>query len=254
MRIVACGLLSLAAACDAAVASDLTESQANDVIVVLEGSSVPASKHRTPGSEPPSYEVRVGSGDVSRALATMAAAGVPRPTEPGLREVFGEVGLVPTLTEERARYGAAIAGELAQSLESLDGVIDAHVHIAFPARSDVFLDARERARPRASVLVKRRHDTSALDPRSIADLVAGAVSDLRTEDVAIVQVSAPASARRASTDVVWIGPVAVTRATAPVLRMVLGILLSVCIALAAGILALRSRFRRVTTAAVDPTP
>jgi hypothetical protein len=36
--------------------------------------------------------------------------------------------------------------------------------------------------------------------------------------------------------------------------MVLGILLSVCIALAAGILALRSRFRRVTTAAVDPTP
>jgi type III secretion protein J len=210
------------AACEATVASGLDESQANAVVVALEAEGIGASKEATAGgSDEARFDVRVPADDVGRALSALSSAELPRTEEPGIAEVFGEGGLVPTATEERARYVAALGGELARSIEGIDGVLDARVHVALPERRDFTLD-EEAPRPRASVLVKRRAGAPALDEAEVKALVAFAVTGMQPEDVAVVtvEVAAPAANRSSLTR---IGPIAVTHGSAPILKGVLGV-------------------------------
>ena len=77
-------------------------------------------------------------GDASRAQRLLSERELPRPRPPGFGEVFGKGSLVPTPTEEHALYLHALAGELARSLEAIDGVVGARVHLGLP-RPDPFL-------------------------------------------------------------------------------------------------------------------
>src|SRR5690606_28919827 len=108
-----------------------------------------------PGASSGGYRVLVASDEVAAALSVLRAEELPRAPEPGLHDVFGRASLVPTATEERARLTAALGGELARSVESIDGVLDARVHVALPDASELPLDVAP-PRPRASVLVRHR--------------------------------------------------------------------------------------------------
>ena len=127
--------------CQAELAGGLSENDANAMIVALDRAGISASKHAEAGSEPPAYVVSVGPDDVADALAVVRAEGLPRAIEPGVVEVFGEGSLVPTPTEERARFMAATSGEIARSIEAIDGVLDARVHVAVPDTSSFSLVA-----------------------------------------------------------------------------------------------------------------
>ena len=217
---VVAGLL-LCAACDATIASGLDEGQANDIMVALDARGIGAAKEREGGaSDEPSFEVRVPPADVGRALAVLRAAELPRRPEAGFDEVFGEASLVPTATEERARYVAALGGELARSIETIDGVLDARVHVALPDQRDFVLDD-ERPAPRASVLVKYAPGDPPYDERSVRALVAGAVHGLSLDDVAVIGVPGPAP-RGGTAALVRVGPVAVSQGSATTLKAVLG--------------------------------
>jgi len=231
------------AACDATIAGGLSEQQANDVMVALDGQGVSATKEREEGGRgEPKFHVDVSPDDVPRALGVMRAADLPRTAEPGLAEVFGHGGLVPTATEERARYIAALGGDLALSIEAIDGVLDARVHVALPDAREAPLDAPS-PRPRASVLIKYRRGRAPYDPQSIRALVAGAVQGMEAADVAVVGVPAP-RARRPRASLVRIGPVAVTRASAPALKAILGGALVMDVVLALALVLVLARRRR----------
>lgn len=194
---VALPLVLSAAACGREeLLHDLDERQASEVVVALDDGGIAAHKVR-PGGEG-GYAVEVAPSDAPRALRILAERDLPRPRPPGLGEVFGKGGLVPTPTEERALYQHALAGELARSLESVEGVVGARVHLAL-AEADPLRPA-ERPLPRASVLLRCRPSDCAavrtLEP-GIRALVAGAADRLEGAAVSVVVTEAREAPRPA---------------------------------------------------------
>ncbi len=245
--VVAAAVL-LATGCDATIASGLDEEQANQILVTLDSSGIGAAKERLAGSgDEALWEVHVASDDVGPALGILRSADLPRTPEPGIEEVFGEGSLVPTATEERARYSAALAGELARSIESIDGVLDARVHVAIPETRDFALD-EEPPRPRASVLVKYRAGEPPYEEGAVRALVAGAVHGMQPDDVAVVGVPGPGAPDAGGAHLVRIGPVAVTRGSSFALKTILGVALGLNLVLAVGlILTWMRRKKPITT-------
>lgn len=193
MRRLAHIALALAAACgDEELLHGLDETQANQSLVALGEDGISGRKAREDGSEG-NWTLIVPSGEGARARRLLAARELPRARPPGFAEVFGKGSMVPTPAEERALYQHALAGELARSLETIDGVVEARVHLALPAHDPLRPEAR--AAPRAAVLLKCR--TEARErieslANGIRSLVAGAAESLEPESVAVVVAEAGA--------------------------------------------------------------
>jgi type III secretion protein J len=175
----------------------LDERQANEVLVALDERGVAASKAREDGADE-RWRVEVEGGDAARAQRILAERELPRARPPGLAEVFGKGSMVPTPTEEHALLLHALAGELARSLEAVDGVVAARVHVGL--REPDPLRPGERGAPRASVLVKCRANSCAavrtLEP-GLRAVVAGAVDGLEPSAVALVVTEAAEAPPRA---------------------------------------------------------
>lgn len=179
-------LLLLAACGEEEILHGLEEAQANQVLVALFEAGIPGRKARADGNDG-GWTVSVTPREAGRAQRILAERELPRPKAPGFAEVFGKGSMVPTPTEERALYHHALAGELSRSIEAIDGVVEARVHIALPS-SDPLRPEAPRL-PRAAVLVKCRADSRAqLEALSggIRSLVAGAAEGLEPGAVAVV--------------------------------------------------------------------
>lgn len=205
-RVLAAPLLAALAGCAGEeLLHRLDERQANEVLVALEEHGIAASKERDDGPEE-SWRVAVPSRERARAHRVLAELQLPRARPAGFGEVFAGGSMVPTPVEEHARYLHALGGELARSIQAIDGVVEARVHVGLPQPDPL----RPGERPRASgaVLVKCRAGGCAmvrsLEP-GIRALVSGAAEGLDPGAVAVVVTEAierapepPLPARRAS--------------------------------------------------------
>lgn len=173
----------------------LEESQANQVLVALDEGGVRATKQREEGTDG-AWRVEVGRSDSARAQQLLAERELPRQRPPGFGEVFGKGSVAPTAVEERALYLHALSGELARSLEGIDGVLAARVHLALPPADPMRLEPSPP--PRAAVLVKARPGwrtrVEQLSP-GMQSLVAGAVAGLDPSAVSVVVAEAAAVSR-----------------------------------------------------------
>ncbi len=244
---LSCALFgAFASGCQSTLESGLPEAQANEIVVALDRHGIHAQKEtdRAPGSTN-TFSVTVASDDMAAALTILDAEHLPRHATRGLSEMFDEASLVPTHTEESARLRAALAGELARSIQSIDGVLTARVHIALADTEARLLD-QPQIEPRASVLIRHRGQTPPYDEEAIKRLVAGAVSGMETSAVAIVGVPSgelPMNPAR----LVSIGPIAVARSSAPGLKLALGALLGTNLVLAILLaITIKRRPRRVS--------
>jgi type III secretion protein J len=183
--------LALSAAALAGCASEeilhgLAEPQANEVLVALDEAGVGASKKREDGADP-AWTVSVPARDAARAQRALAERSLPRARPAGFADVFSKVSMVPTPTEEHALYLHALGGELSRSVEAIDGVVEARVHLGLPQPDP--LRPGERPRPRAAVLVKCRPSACAA-VRALEDgirsLVAGSADGLDPAAVSVV--------------------------------------------------------------------
>lgn len=228
--------------CGAELASELDEGQADEVVLALDEAGIGARKEPSAAAARGRFRVSVSRDELAPALGVLRDRQLPRERPPGFAELFADRGLVPSASDERARYAAATAGELARSLESIDGVDRARVHLGLVDRAARALDSPA-PRARASVLLEHRPDL-ALDDGAVRALVAGAVPELSAEDVAVVR--APLRARRPHEPrLVTLGPITVTRGTASALKLLLGASLALHLAFA---LALALTQRRASRA------
>jgi type III secretion protein J len=237
---------ALLAGCgDAAVLQGVAEPEANRAVAALDQSGIAARKApEEGGSGSIRFRVSVAPADVARSVTVLHGNGLPRSEEPGFVETFGaQPSLVQSASEERARAAQASAGELARTLESMDGVLDARVHLALPAADDRPLDGTAGPRPGASVLLRHLGPRPPIDEAAIRRLVAGGLVGMRPDDVSVVTVprSAPA-ASEARLD--YVGPIAVARGSASTLRMALGVTLGLNAALATALTLVVLRRRR----------
>ena len=248
MRTVAWLLLAsgLTACAEVPVVQGVHETEANRVVAALDQSGIAAVKNadESTGSGAQTFRVSVGSDEVARAVAVLNANGLPRREEPGFSETYGQSSLVQTATEERARASQSIAGELARTIERIDGVLDARVHIALPDSRDAPLDGASAPHPTASVMVRFAGAHAPYDDEAMRRLVAGAVVGMRTDDVSIVGFSRPLPPASSEARLAWVGPIAVARGSLTTMRWLVGGGLGVNVVLASGVIALLMRRRR----------
>jgi flagellar M-ring protein FliF len=115
---------------------------------------------------------------------TMASAGLPAGDNRGY-QILDQESLGASPFNERVRYNRAIEGEIARSIQTLDAVASARVHVVRPEAA-IFRKGDKAAS--ATVVVKLRggHQLSGANVAAIVYLVSGAVEDLAPEKVVVV--------------------------------------------------------------------
>ncbi|GAA9060924.1 flagellar basal-body MS-ring/collar protein FliF [Helicobacter pylori] len=115
---------------------------------------------------------------------TLASQGIPKTSKVGF-EIFDTKDFGATDFDQNIKLIRAIEGELSRTIESLNPILKANVHIAIP-KDSVFV-AKE-VPPSTSVMLKLKPDMK-LSPTQILgikNLIAAAVPKLTTENVKIV--------------------------------------------------------------------
>jgi type III secretion protein J len=225
---VAAGLL-VATACRETVLTASSEAEANRAAALLERHGVPARVESTRQGRSTSFALAVSADDAPHARSLLAAYGLPRP--PRTTALSQGAGLVPSPLEERARVAAAVARDVEQSLEAVDGIVEARVHLAFALDEDPLFGSEPRVRPPcASALVRHAGESSPLPADDVRRLVAGAVDGLSPGNVEVVfdPIEVPADGSEGWTTV---GPFDVRSGSrGPLLAALVG-LLATCAAL-----------------------
>ncbi|MCT1606256.1 flagellar M-ring protein FliF [Nesterenkonia massiliensis] len=113
-----------------------------------------------------------------------ASAGLPSANRGGY-SLLDDMGVTSSDFQQTVTYKRALEGELAGTIEALNGVQAASVALALPEET-VFVDTEEE--PTASIFVRATSGTPFTDNQvqSVVHLVAAAVDGLRPENVAVV--------------------------------------------------------------------
>lgn len=126
----------------------------------------------------------VNEEDYSKAKMLLAGQGLPK-AAPGGYQILDQLPMGVSRAVEGERLRQARETELARSIQEIDAVAEARVHLAMPEQS-VFL--RDNASPSASVILKLQGGRSLSDAQvqSIVNLVASSVPGMKPEAVTIV--------------------------------------------------------------------
>ncbi|MDR2436363.1 MAG: type III secretion inner membrane ring lipoprotein SctJ [Puniceicoccales bacterium] len=110
--------------------SNMDESQANDVISILQQANLAAAKK--PGVEA-TWTVTISDANkFSQAVELLKSKGFPKTNFNNLGKVFQKSGLVSSPLEERARLMYAMAESISETLSKIPGVLTARVHVVLP--------------------------------------------------------------------------------------------------------------------------
>ena len=158
---------------------DLASEDAAEVINALEEQGVRVEFDERTG------DIRVPADQVHRARIFLASEGLPRGTGFGYEMLEEDPGFGVSEFMEHARFDRALETELARSIETLRGVVNARVHLDDPQES-VFV--RDRTEAKASVVLEldQERELPQRQVEGIIHLVASAVSDLSHDDVSVV--------------------------------------------------------------------
>jgi type III secretion protein J len=219
-KILALAALLTLSGCAVPIAAGLDEGDANRIVVALEDNGLAA--HKEPDTQIENrWRVSVARDDASAATAVLTRESLPTPAAPGVLDALGKSSVVPSRTAEHARYVTGTAGELERSLRAVDGILSVRVHLAVPP-TDPLAGEDKPVGPTASVLMRHRGATPPVATADVQRLVAGAVPGLLPTQVSVVSSSVPAAGRPPERELSRLGPITVTRASMPPLRIVVG--------------------------------
>jgi len=174
-----CALVVLFAcsACDETIVHDLSEVQANRVLVALAHQGVSAEKVR----EVSSWSIAVPSSSATTALTVLEAHRTLKDLAVTSRSESGS--LIQSREERMHRVEREVSQSLEQTLETIPAVLEARVHLNLNAAQQLsFLS--EKPHQSASVLLVARSG-AAIDRAQVQRLVSGAAG-INEESVSVV--------------------------------------------------------------------
>jgi type III secretion protein J len=177
---IVCLLFSLVG-CDSEVLySDLSEQEVNEMVALLYNAGMKANKRFLGDNK---FSLTVPQEEFARAVEMLRANGYPKKKFKSLGEVFQREGFVSSPLEERARLNYAQSQELTKTIESIDGVIMARVHLALP-KKDPLSDAITPSS--ASVFIKYRPGADLSEREAqIKALVVNSVEGLPYDNITV---------------------------------------------------------------------
>jgi type III secretion protein J len=205
---------------------NLAERSANEIIVALAQSDIPARK----ADDGESWTVTVPSVEYQRALTVLAARNLPREETDIFALLEGSGGLVPSVEEEHLRKVSILTTELEQTFLSMDSVVDAHVHAVLPRTSGLRGVRGEAEPPSASVVIVYRAGLLPPGDESIRSILRGAIPSLASEQISTVLVETEMPEATSATFVA-LGPFTVSASSARGLRWTLAGLLATVVGL-----------------------
>jgi type III secretion protein J len=164
--------------CKSSLFENLDEDQANQIVAVLSQHGIDGVKARNADK---TWSVSVPSDKIVGATEITREYALPRGGHANLGELFSRQGLISNPGEDQVRYVYGLTEELSSTLEKIDGVLVARVHIVQPERDQLM---RQVAPPSASVMIRYRSDYNLDYLRDkIRGLVAGSVEGLTPDHV-----------------------------------------------------------------------
>ncbi len=158
----------------------LPEQQANLVMAALLDAGIPC--HKAAGDEG-TWNVTVSDARFAEAVNLLESRGLPRRAYQGVGEVFKKTGMISSPSEERIRFMDALAQDLSRTIATIDGVIDARVHVVLP-ENDPF--ARNTLPSSAAVAVRARWDADISEyVPAIKGLVKNAIEGLAYDKIQV---------------------------------------------------------------------
>jgi type III secretion protein J len=170
--------------CREQILHDLSETEANKVISRLSSSGASAEKVLQSDGR---WAIAVSRDKVLAALSFLDTHRV-LPTREGEPKPKSQGGLVPSREEQWFRYERSVAQSIEDSLATMQGVLEARVHLHLP-ESDPLFGVRRDDRGSGSVLVVVDGRFSAKD-EELSSLVAGAAG-ISAANVRVLRSIAP---------------------------------------------------------------
>jgi len=136
--------------------------------------------------------IDAGSGQITVPVARyheariyLASKGLPKTATTGLDALKDQSAMTTSQFMEQVRYNAAMEQELARSIQQIETIQTARVHLA-TTKPSVFV--RDRTPPKASIVVTPQagRNVSPMQVQAIVHLVASSVPMLTPENVAVV--------------------------------------------------------------------
>lgn len=189
-------LMLLLCACESqkTIVNGLDEKEANEIIVFLSTRGLGASKIKSTevaagGSKVTLWDIQVQQDQATEAMALLNQNGLPRRRGQNLLGLFANVGLVPSEMQDKIRYQAGLAEQIASTIRKIDGVLDADVQLSFPEEDPLNPNAEKKQKISASVYIK--HSGVLDDPNShlvtkVKRLVAASITGLDFDNVTVI--------------------------------------------------------------------
>lgn len=182
-----------------AIAHNVDEREANEIVVFLASKGIIAQKVESAaaagagaGNAPTNmYDINVDPHKSTEAMALLNRFGLPRQSGTNLLTLFAKSGLMSSDREETIRYQAGLAEELKNTIRKIDGIIDAEVQLSFPPTELTPNLTPGATPPKVTAAVYIKHQGVMEDPNShlevkIKRLLAGSVNGLDFENVSVI--------------------------------------------------------------------
>lgn len=189
LAIMCVGILFLTACRQTALQHNLSEEDANEIVVHLYHNGISAEKVSEEKNQETSWNIEVSPADQARARELLVLNHLPRKPSLGLSGVCRDEGLIPTPKREKCRELLAYKGELINSLEKISGIVDADVVLTIPDSESYLEEGKTPPKPTASVVMKGKLDLGGFLPiteEQVQHFVANAVPGMEPGNVTVI--------------------------------------------------------------------
>jgi type III secretion protein J len=176
--------------------TELSENESQRIAVLLQRNGLNASKVKVASEDKTTWSVVmeapyiIGDTAVVAAEAILDENDLPRDKYDPLKGAFKEGALIPTPTEEQLRKLAAIQESLELSLERINGIVSAQIHVVLP-NPNPLVDKDSQVQPSASILMKYNTAAPPLDVAEVRNIISPAIEGLDPSRVQVVMKPVP---------------------------------------------------------------